>query len=93
MPEDPRDPPRPELSETELKKLDGRLRRLLRMNEQEIIERVELGKRVTNYISPSRPPMAQNTVGGTDQWGDWDRRHRHGRGRCGACWHAGSAAG
>jgi hypothetical protein len=52
-----------------------------------------LRNRGTNYISPNRPPMAQNVVGGTDQWGDWDRRHRHGRGRCAACWHGGSVAG
>jgi arylsulfatase A-like enzyme len=51
------------------------------------------GKRVTKYISPSQPPMTQNAIGGKDQWGDWDRRRRHGRGRCVACWHGGTAAG
>jgi hypothetical protein len=50
-------------------------------------------KRVTKYISPSQPPMTQNAIGGKDQWGDWDRRRRHGRGRCVACWHGGTAAG
>jgi len=26
--------------------------------------------------------MAHDVAGGTDRWGDWDRRHRHERGRC-----------
>ncbi len=54
MPEDPRYPPRPALSEAELKKLDGGLRQLLRMSEQAIIERVEL-ERARSEERPLRP--------------------------------------
>ena len=41
-----------------------------------------LRKRVSKDILPSASRNAQNAVGGSDRWGDWDQRHHHGRGRC-----------
>ena len=54
MPEDSPYPPRPELSGSDLKKLDGGLRRLLGMSEQDLIERVEI-ERARMQEKPLRP--------------------------------------
>src|ERR1019366_6780804 len=64
MPGDSKNPPRPRLSEPVLRKLDGGLRQLLGMSEEELTERVEIerARSAKRRVSPTDllPPTASS---------------------------------